>query len=227
MAPAHEVFVGEPGLMLPGIKLQGCPVRAQGLGEGKGGGREGFAALRHSPTSLPIAAGPSGGALCLLSHFLRLLQVIRQPLLELVTHMVVANGSMADLCMQLLVSSLFIMKPPQASEDLCTSFGWEPKPEELIIQDDVLACLRKVRLHQPFLWFYSNGWTCPTWSFVIACHTAKASGVPSKSKLLTGARSGPFSDTMRQAQRKPVPCQALGTVSKCSQPGKDEAGQGP
>ncbi|KAK9861288.1 hypothetical protein WJX84_002750, partial [Apatococcus fuscideae] len=76
-------------------------------------------------------------------------KVIRQPLLELVTHMVVANGSMADLCMQLLVSSLFIMKPPQASEDLCTSFGWEPKPEELIIQDDVLACLRKIILLVP------------------------------------------------------------------------------
>lgn len=73
-------------------------------------------------------------------------QVIRDPLLELVTHMVVAKGSMADSCMQLLVSSLFIMKPPQAAEDMLPGLGWVPNAEELLIQDDVIACLRKVCL---------------------------------------------------------------------------------
>lgn len=62
MAPAHEVFVGEPGLMLPGIKLQGCPVRAQGLGEGKGGGERGLcssAPLSNQPPHCCRAIGRS------------------------------------------------------------------------------------------------------------------------------------------------------------------------
>ena len=71
-------------------------------------------------------------------------QVVRDPLLELVTHMVVAKGSMADACMQLLVSSLYVVKSPDAAEDLVPGMGWVPSAEELLIQDDIIACLRKV-----------------------------------------------------------------------------------
>ncbi len=72
------------------------------------------------------------------------MQVIRDPLLELVTHMVVAKGSMADACMQLLVSSLFVLKGPGEGSEVAGE-GWQPRPEELLIQDDVIACLRKVQ----------------------------------------------------------------------------------
>lgn len=72
------------------------------------------------------------------------MQVIRDPLLELVTHMVVAKGTMAEACMQLLVSSLYVVKSPDAAEDLVPGMGWVPSAEELLIQDDVIDCLRKV-----------------------------------------------------------------------------------
>ncbi len=76
------------------------------------------------------------------------LQELRAALLRLVTHVVVANSALVPLCLRVLTMGL---QPPPAPPQLAqpgTSPAlqpdWEPSPEVLAVQGEVIEALQKV-----------------------------------------------------------------------------------
>lgn len=76
------------------------------------------------------------------------MQDLRAALLRLVTHLVAANSSLVPLCLRVLAMGL---QPPPTppvqlapGEPLVSSEQWEPSPEIVEIQGQVIAALEKV-----------------------------------------------------------------------------------
>ena len=68
---------------------------------------------------------------------------VRAAALELLTHLVVANGALVQSCLQTLVYSL-LPPPGPPQPDALAGRAWQPSEEEAAIQDEVLAATEKV-----------------------------------------------------------------------------------
>jgi hypothetical protein len=70
-------------------------------------------------------------------------QPVRLTILNLITHAVVANGALVQSCLHTLVYSL--MPPPgPVGPDPSPGEAWIPQPQQIAVQDDVIAATEKV-----------------------------------------------------------------------------------
>jgi hypothetical protein len=70
--------------------------------------------------------------------------VLRLAVLDLVTHMVVANGALVQSCLQTLVYSL-LPPPGPPLPDPTPGEAWQPAAGQAQVQDEVVAAAEKVR----------------------------------------------------------------------------------
>lgn len=88
-----------------------------------------------APTCLTSCPAPRPGSR---------LQVLRLAVLDLVTHMVVANGALVQSCLQTLVYSL-LPPPGPPLPDPNPGEAWQPAEGQAQVQDEVVAAAEKVR----------------------------------------------------------------------------------
>lgn len=67
----------------------------------------------------------------------------RGALLDLITHLVVANGALVQSCLQTLVYGL-LPPPAPPQPDARAGQAWQPEPPEAAVQDEVLAAAMRV-----------------------------------------------------------------------------------
>ena len=74
------------------------------------------------------------------------LQGVRTALLRLLIHMVVANSALVPLCLRVLVLAMQAPSGPlkQNEEAAVTLAAWQPAPDTVEIQGEVIAALEKV-----------------------------------------------------------------------------------